>query len=151
MTKGVYTSSAVVSGGLLAIMIFLNSELARYTSPAASSLIAHFVGIFGSWLIWKFMSNSKTLIPYALNAPAWSYFGGIGGAMIVVIANITVNSTIGLVGSLSLMILGQTSFAILFDFKGWFGMEKRNLSLSDFLQIPCIVAGSILIIFFGGL
>jgi uncharacterized membrane protein YdcZ (DUF606 family) len=49
---------------------------------------------------------------------------------------------------LSLMILGQTAFAILFDFKGWFGMEKRNLYLSDFLQVSCILAGSLLIIFY---
>ena len=148
MNKGLYTSGAVVSGGLLAIMIFLNSELARYTSSAWSSFIAHFVGIFGSWFIWKLMSGSKKLLPYASDAPRWAYFGGAGGAMIVVIANITVNSTIGLVGSLSLMILGQILFAILFDIKGWVGIAQRNLCLRDFLQLSCILAGSILIIFY---
>ena len=148
MNKNLYTSGAIASGGLLAVMIFLNGELARYTSPVWSSLIAHFVGIFGSWFLWRSMSHSKKLFPYSSDAPMWSYFGGVCGAMIVVIANITVNSSIGLVGSLSLMILGQTAFAILFDFKGWFGMEKRNLYLSDFLQVSCILAGSLLIIFY---
>ncbi len=148
MNKNLYTTGAIASGGLLAIMIFFNGELARYTSPAWSSLIAHFVGIFGSWFLWRLMSNSKKLFPYTSDAPMWSYFGGAGGAMIVVIANITVNSSIGLVGSLSLMILGQTLFAILFDFKGWIGMAKRNLYLSDFLQVSCVLAGSILIIFY---
>jgi bacterial/archaeal transporter family-2 protein len=148
MNRNLYTSGAVVSGGLLGIMIFLNGELSRYTSPVWSSLIAHFVGIFGSWFLWKLMSQSKKLLPFSSDAPMWSYFGGVCGAMIVVIANITVTSNIGLIGSFSLMILGQTSFAILFDFKGWLGMEKRNLYSSDFLQVSCILAGSLLIIFY---
>lgn len=150
INKSVYSSGAVISGGLLAIAIFLNGELARYTSPVWSSLIAHFVGIFGSWFIWRLLSKSKTLIPYSSDAPLWSYSGGVIGAAIVVIANITINSPIGLVGSLSLMILSQTCFAILFDFKGWFGMEKRNLYRSDFLRVSYILAGSALTIFYGG-
>ena len=94
------------------------------------------------------MSDEKRLLPFAYDAPIWSYLSGVSGAIIVVLANITVNSTIGLVGSLSLMILGQSSVAILFDFKGWIGMAKRNLYLNDFLQVSCILAGSILIIFY---
>ena len=94
------------------------------------------------------MSQSKKLFPYSSDAPIWSYFGGVFGALIVAIANITVNSSIGLVGSLSLMILGQTSFAMLFDVKGWFGMEKRSLYLGDFLQVSFILAGSLLIILY---
>ena len=146
MNKNIYTSGAIVSGGLLAMMLFLNGELARYTSPAWSSLIAHFIGIFGSWFLWQLMTHRKKLLPYSPCAPKWSYFGGVAGAIIVVVANITVTSTIGLVGSVSLMILGQTSFAILFDFKGWFGLDKRHLSFTDFLQVSSILAGSLLII-----
>jgi len=146
MPKNLYATSAVASGGLLAIMVFFNGELAKYTSPTWSSLIAHFVGILGSWFLWRLISQSKALIPYSGDAPKWSYFGGVGGAMIVVISNVTVNSTIGLIGSLSLMILGQTLFAMLFDFKGWMGMAKRKLYLNDFLQLSCILTGSILII-----
>ncbi|KAA3644769.1 MAG: DMT family transporter [Chloroflexi bacterium] len=148
MNKHLYTGGAVASGGLLAITIFFNGELARHSSPTWSSLIAHFIGIFGGWFLWRLVSQSKKLFPYSADAPRWSYFGGIFGALIVVIANITVNSSIGLVGSLSLMILGQTCFAILFDYKGWFGMEKRNLYFSDFGQISFILAGSLLIILY---
>ncbi len=148
MNNKLFTGGAIASGSLLAVMIFINGELAKSTSPAWSSLIAHFVGIFGSWFLWRLMSDSKKILPYSGAAPKWSYFGGAGGAVIVIIANLTVNSIIGLVGSLSLMILGQTLFAILFDYKGWFGVAKRNLCLSDFLQVSCILLGSILIIYY---
>lgn len=147
MKNSVYTGSTVASGGLLAVMIFLNSELANFTSPALSSLIAHFIGILGSWILWKLMVKGGGLFPYSPKAPKWAYLGGAGGAFIVVFANITVNSTIGLIGSLSLMILGQTLFAILLDFKGWVGMTKRNLCLKDFLQVSLILTGSIFIIY----
>ncbi len=148
MIKSLFTTGAIASGGMLAIMVFFNGELARLTSPMSSSLIAHFVGIMGSWVLWRLMSRSRTLWPYSAAAPMWSYFGGVCGAMIVVLANITVNSTIGLIGSLSLMILGQTLFAILLDLKGWVGIAKRNLYMSDFLQVSSILVGSILIILY---
>ncbi|MDJ0756404.1 MAG: DMT family transporter [Ardenticatenaceae bacterium] len=150
MNKQIYAAGAVGSGGLLALMIFLNGELARYTSPTWSSFIAHFVGIFGSWLLWKLIVRNKNIWPYSSGTPLWAYLGGVGGALIVVVANITVNSSLGLVGSLSLMILGQACLAMLFDLTGWFSFEKRKLMLADVLQVICIVAGSILIIWSGG-
>ena len=146
MSKSIYTMGAIASGGLLAVMIYFNGELASYTSPFWSSLIAHFVGIFASWFLWRTMIRSNNLIPFSPEAPVWSYFGGVCGALIVAIANITVNSSIGLVGSLSLMILGQTLFAMLFDFMGWFGMENRRLNINDLGRVLFILAGSILII-----
>ena len=148
MNKQLYGGGAIASGGLLAVAIFLNGELARFTSPAWSSMIAHFAGIFGSWFLWKLVSNGRHLLPFSGSAPRWSYFGGAFGALIVVLSNVTVNSSIGLVGSLSLMILGQTLFAILFDSKGWFGMERRKLHRSDFLRVVFILTGSLFIIFY---
>ncbi|NIP53477.1 MAG: hypothetical protein GWN00_05395, partial [Aliifodinibius sp.] len=68
--------------------------------------------------------------------------------LIVIFSNVTVNSSIGLVGSLSIMILAQTLIAIVFDNKGWVGMARKHLSASDFLQVACILVGSILIIYF---
>lgn len=148
MNRHLYSSGALLSGSLLAVAIFLNSELALFTSPAWSSLIAHFVGIFGSWGLWKYLSTEKKWFPFSPKAPRWSYFGGVFGAMIVVLSNMTVNSSIGLVGTVSLMILGQTCFAILFDLWGWFGMEKRELHRADFLRVAFILAGSLLIIIY---
>ena len=103
---------------------------------------------FGSWFLWKWLSNGRNLLPFSAKAPRWAYFGGVFGALIVVLANITVNSAIGLVGSVSLMILGQTLFAMLFDFKGWLGMEKRKLNRFDFMRVAFILTGSFLIIFY---
>lgn len=148
MNKNIYASGAIASGGLLAIAIYLNGELSRYTTPFYSSMIVHGIGLAGSWLLWKLLFKGEGLIPFSSKAPKWAYLGGVGGAMIVVLSNITVNSPIGLVGSLSLMILGQTIFAILFDVNGWAGMQKRRLYQADFLQLGCILVGAVLIVFF---
>jgi bacterial/archaeal transporter family-2 protein len=146
MRKNLYAGSAIVSGSLLGLMLFINGQLANYTSAFWSSMIAHFIGLFASWIAWKLFSPSKKLLPINSKSPRWAYFGGVVGALIVIFSNITVNSEFGLVGSLSLMILGQTFFAMLFDYKGWIGMQKRELTRYDFLQISCVLAGSLLII-----
>lgn len=143
-----YSTTALASGALLALAIFFNGQLAGYLSPIRSSLIVHFVGIFSSWVLWRILSDQRGLLPYSASAPRWAYLSGIGGAAIVIFANITVNSTIGLVGSLSLMILGQAVFAILFDFNGWLGLPKRAISVGDFLQVLCLLTGSFLIILY---
>jgi transporter family-2 protein len=66
----------------------------------------------------------------------------------VVIANVTVNSQIGLSGTLALMLLGQTIFGLLVDSLGLFQMKKRALSLYDFFEVLTIMTGSAVLIFF---
>ncbi|MDH3944369.1 MAG: DMT family transporter [Anaerolineae bacterium] len=143
-----YSTTALASGALLALAIFLNGRLAVRLSPAWSSLVVHFVGIFGSWFLWRILSRSGGLLPYSSYVPRWAYLGGLGGAVIVFFANTTVNSVIGLVGSLSLMILGFAVFAILIDINGWLGMPKRHISPGDLLQVLCLMSGSFLIILY---
>jgi transporter family-2 protein len=148
MKNTYYSSAALGSGALLALAIFINGRLAGHLSPAWSSLVVHFVGIFGSWFLWRLLARGGGLLPFSSAAPRWAYLGGLGGAVIVLLANTTVNSVIGLVGSLSLMILGQAVFAILIDINGWLGMQKRAISPGDLLQVLCLMTGSFLIILY---
>jgi bacterial/archaeal transporter family-2 protein len=150
MTKhSLYLVGALVAGGILALMIFVNGELARHTSAEWSSLVAHGIGAGCAFVIWQGMLrlSSSTKRQATSRAPWWSYVAGIFGAIIVILASITVNSPIGLSGSISLMLLGQVLFGLLVDYFGWFGMPARDLTLYDFGQVFFIMSGTAVLIF----
>jgi bacterial/archaeal transporter family-2 protein len=145
-----YTPLAAASGGLLATMIFLNGMLSRYTNPFLSSFIVHIVGLLSSLILWFVINYSKKINLVSKKVPFWVYLGGIAGAFAVVTANIAVNSPLGLAGSLSCFILGQTVTTLFIDRLGLLGSGKRKLTYLDGIRVSLILIGSLLIINAGG-
>ncbi len=79
--------------------------------------------------------------------PFWAYLGGIPGAATVVLAAITVNSPLGLSGSLALIMAGQVLFGLSCDALGLFGLTKRSLTLKDGVTLLLMTAGCLLTLF----
>ncbi|PIE81355.1 MAG: hypothetical protein CSA15_00920, partial [Candidatus Delongbacteria bacterium] len=82
MNKKYYTSISMLSGGLLAIMIFFNGVLSKYTSPVFSSLIVHTIGLVVSILLWILTNKTNKWNLISKKAPFWSYLGGFSGAFV---------------------------------------------------------------------
>lgn len=141
-----YTPISTIAGGLLAIMIFFNGLLSKYTTPFFSSLVVHTVGLFTSLLLWLRLNKTKNNKLISKKAPLWAYFGGFAGALSVVTANLAVNSKLGLAGSLSFFILGQTITSLFFDYFGLFKSNKRKLNKIDGLKFVTILLGALLVI-----
>ncbi|WP_249199412.1 DMT family transporter [Photobacterium sp. GJ3] len=82
----------------------------QYSSPLTASWIAHGVGagFAGLVLLCKYAHRRAHVPKTRGNTPLWAYLGGIPGAFTVVLAAITVNSPLGIAGSLALMLMGQT-------------------------------------------
>lgn len=136
---------AVLAGGLLACMTFFNGMLARYTSPLESSLAAHLIGFVTAGVLFAIPAGKPAKTG---KTPFWTYLGGVPGAIAVVVSNVTVNSRIGLSGSLALMLLGQTVFGLTVDSFGLFEMRKRVLGVQDYLEVLMIMSGSAILIFY---
>jgi len=138
---------AVTGGVLLAFMISLNSQLAEYSNPLTASWVAHGVGMATAMFLVSFLrikNNIQTGSEEA--APKWAYLGGIPGAFVVVLSAVTVNSDLGLTGTLTLGIVGQTLFGMLCDQYGWFGLNRRQLNLNDCMTVTLVITGSFLVI-----
>ncbi|APJ02817.1 DMT family transporter [Silvanigrella aquatica] len=142
----------LLAGAILTVMLKLNSNLSSVTSPLFASWTAHGIGLLTAILIIyvnKIILNKKNLNQTApQKAPFWSYLGGLAGGMVVVLAVISVNSTLGLSGTISLMLVGQILFGLLSDIFGLFGTTKKLIQLKDIFVIIFILAGSWLIINF---
>jgi len=147
------------SGGvLLALMINYNSLLAKYTTPTFASLAAHGLGAVAAFLLVVayprvFRSAAATARQRCqqpgTKAPFWFYLGGIPGAFTVLLAAITVNSSLTLAGTIAFMLVGQVIFGIVTDYFGLFRIPKRHIVPTDFLVATSVLAGSTLIIFGG--
>lgn len=150
---------ALLGGSLLAVMINLNSRLAEFTTPFLASWVAHGIGAIMALAIVMVIAKTKrsttTNNSIHLNhnnppkSPKWSYLGGIPGALTVVFAAITVNSPLGLAGTLALGLVGQIMFGTVVDNFGLFGLDKKPFSIANCISILPIAVGSTIIIFFG--
>jgi transporter family-2 protein len=151
--KYLNTVMAVIGGVLLACMIRFNSQLAESSSPMVASWVAHGIGtVFALLLIVicrvQVNQQSNNSEETSTPTPRWSYFGGVPGALVVIIASITVNSDIGLAGTLVLGLIGQVVFGFICDGLGLFGVEQKKITVGQVKKVVFIVTGSMLIIFF---
>lgn len=147
--KNLGVAAALLAGVLLAVMIFINGQLAVYTSPVWASMAAHLIGFIAAWAFIGFaVRGTFTPATPGVKTPLWAYLGGVPGALIVIIASMTINSQIGLIGTLALMLLGQVVFSIVIDAFGLFGMPRRSVNAYDFLSVLSTMCGAALIIFF---
>lgn len=142
--------AAFLSGGLLTLMIHFNGQLAHYGSPLFSSWTAHGTGTVAAILFMAVLWRKRST-PSAPRAPAplWAYFGGLMGAVTVMLSGVTVNTALALSGTLALGLVGQVVFSLIADRWGLFGLPRKRPTLRDMAALGLILAGSFLIIFFG--
>ncbi|MBB2750104.1 UNVERIFIED_ORG: transporter family-2 protein [Rhizobium aethiopicum] len=146
----IYFIGAFATGGLLTFMVHLNGELARYANPLFSSWTAHGTGMVAAVILLLALYRRRAPMPgKAAKAPLWAYLGGVSGAATVILTSTTVNSPLGLSGTLALGLAGQVAFSLAADSWGLFGLPKRRPDLQDIAALGLVVTGGALIILFG--
>ena len=142
--------TAFSAGVLLAFMLNCNALLAKHTSPVFASWTAHGLGAAAGLLLVALQARrGKPAAPAAAKPPRWAYWGGLPGALTVVLAGITVNSRLALPGTVAFMLAGQVVFGLASDGLGLFGVAKKRIGTLDLAAGFTILAGSTLIIFGG--
>lgn len=140
---------ALVAGVVLAIMTDWNSQLARYSSPLFASWTAHGIGTITSLtlaFILSFRGKTTTVSVPHHRWPLWAYLGGVPGAFTVLLAAITVNSALGLAGTLALLLVGQMAFGVCADYFGLFRLPRRQPQLRETIGFALVLVGSMIII-----
>lgn len=141
---------ALIAGVVLSVMTDWNSVLARYSSPLFASWTAHGVGAVASLVLVSLLSVRKAgtaSVPAAERfRPYWAYLGGIPGAFTVLLAAITVNSALGLSGTLALLLIGQMVFGVVADRFGLLGLARRCAGGRELTALVLVLSGSFAII-----
>lgn len=128
---------ATLAGILVGLSRQLNGRLSISTSPLEASFWNHAVG-FGALTLGGLVAGGL-LVPGALSAPWWSYFGGPVGVVFVA-AGSWVIARLGAARTALLMIAGQMVSGVALD-----GALGRPLRLwAAMLGVALILAGAAL-------
>ena len=82
--------------------------------------------------------------------PWWAYLGGISGAVTVMLTSATMSTALAISGTIALGLAGQMMFSLIADKWGMLGLPQRNPTRRDMLALALILAGSVILVFFGG-
>lgn len=146
-TAPLHFVAAFATGGLLSLMVLFNGTLAAYGSLLFASWVPHLTGTFAA-LIFLLILRPKRASP--IRPPLWVYLGGVSGAVTVMLTSATLNSALALSGTIALGLAGQMIFSLFADMRGMFGLPQRTPVPRDYAALSLIIAGSLILIFFGG-
>ena len=141
-----YFAAAFGAGGLLSLMVLFNGTLAAYGSLFFASWVPHLTGTVAALLFLLFLKPKRA---HVTRPPLWVYLGGVSGAITVMLTSATLNSALALSGTIALGLAGQMIFSLFADMRGLFGLPQRTPVRRDFVALALIIAGSLILIFFG--
>ncbi|MDP5084087.1 MAG: DMT family transporter [Yoonia sp.] len=142
-----YFAAAFGAGGLLSLMVLFNGTLAAYGSLLFSSWVPHLTGSIAAIILLVVLRPKRA---QTLRPPLWVYLGGISGAVTVMLTSATMNTALALSGTIALGLAGQMVFSLFADIRGLFGLPQRMPTARDYAALTLIIAGSLILIFFGG-
>lgn len=137
------TLALVGAGGLLATQIPINAALARtLRDPLLAACVSFGVGFLVLAIAVLVRNDWSDLRPVA-PGPLWIWLGGIFGAGYVAVAIWGV-PTLGVLTTVSAVILGQLLTALTLDSFGAFGLPLQGISWARVLAVVLVSAGVIL-------
>jgi len=141
-----YFAAAFATGGLLSLMVLSNGTLAAYGSLFFASWVPHLTGTVAALLLLAILRPKRAEVT---RPPVWVYLGGVSGAVTVMLTSATLNSALALSGTIALGLAGQMVFSLFADMRGLFGLPQRTPQRRDYVSLAFIIAGSLILIFFG--
>ena len=140
-------AAAFGAGGLLTLMILFNGTLAVHGSLFFASWVPHLTGTLAALLLLLILRPKRAAVP---RPPLWTYLGGVSGALTVMLTSATMNTALALSGTIALGLAGQVIFSLIADMRGLFGLPQRMPGVRDYLSLGLVIAGSLILIFYGG-
>lgn len=138
---------AFATGGLLTLMVWFNGTLAVTGSLYFASFVPHLTGSVVAIVVLLALRPTKAT---TVRAPWWAYLGGVSGALTVMVTSATMNTALAISGTIALGLAGQMLFSLAADKWGVMGLPQRDPTLRDMAALALILAGSLILIFFGG-
>lgn len=132
-----YQLISLLTGVMLAIMIFINGRLTDTVGVFQATAIIHAVGVV--FALFACLIRKEKPLPRS-RSPWWFYTGGLVGVFTALSNNFSFGK-ISMTSIVALVLLGQTLTSLLIDATGWFGMVKRPFHKSTLIGLAFCLAG----------
>ena len=138
-----YNITAVITGMLIALMVFFNGMLSQAVGSYPATVIIHTMGVI---ICFIFISIKKQKIFENHKLPVWMYLGGVIGVGTTLFNNMAFGH-ISISSILVLSFLGEITASLIIDQFGFFSLEKRKINKKKILSLLIMLSG-IFIIFY---
>ena len=138
-----YNITAVITGMLIALMVFFNGMLSQAVGSYPATVIIHTMGVI---ICFIFISIKKQKIFENHKLPVWMYLGGVIGVGTTLFNNMAFGH-ISISSILVLSFLGEITASLIIDQFGFFSLEKRKINKKKILSLIIMLSG-IFIIFY---
>lgn len=141
----IYLAMALVTGALIPVQASTNAAFSKSVgSPFLTGLMVFIVGLAG---MVAFILVSRTAMPTTqqiVNAPLYSYLGGIIVVSYVIIISVLV-PRIGVGTSIAFIVTGQVVFAVIIDHFGLFNVTQRPIDFTRIIGLALLIGGVYLV------
>lgn len=139
-----YTIFSSLIGALMAVMLYLNGELANRMGNYAASSFIHLTGLL---LVCLLLLLTRSGTPFRKGIPPVLLSGGALGFLTVVFVNVGFMN-LGVSVPLTLGLLGQTVSALVIDHFGWFGVPTVKFDRRKIASLALIAGGIAVMAYF---
>ncbi|MDN5710696.1 MAG: DMT family transporter [Planococcus sp. (in: firmicutes)] len=130
-----------LSGGVfVCLQNIFNANVKQHVSVWATTALVLFLGFFGSFIA-GFAVNGMSL--FRFEAEPWFWFSGVLGVGVVVCVTQGVQ-VLGPSRAISIVMVSQIFFGLMWDTAGWFGLEQVPFTWQSLLGVLLISAGILL-------
>lgn len=137
--------AAFVAGVVAPVQAGVNSQLRLWAGhPAWAALASFTVGTFSLLLYYVVMRLPWPPVAALLQAPWWSWLGGLLGAYYVA-SSIVLAPRLGSTVLIALVIAGQLTVSLVLDHFGLIGFPKHSVNPARILGALLLLAGVVLI------
>lgn len=139
------TIVATVSGVIMAFQGAVNTTLSKTVGLLEATFFVHLIGLLLTIILLFYFQTDKFYLQLWLQAPWFSYFGGIFSVAIIYLVAASI-SKLGVANTTTAIIIGQLLTAIIIDHFGFFRLEPISCSWSQFLGLVLLALGARLLL-----
>ncbi|WP_135449608.1 DMT family transporter [Planococcus citreus] len=130
-----------VSGGVfVCLQNIFNANVKQHVSVWATTALVLFLGFIGSFVVGLAVNGMGL---FRFEAEPWFWFSGVLGVGVVVCVTQGVQ-TLGPSRAISIVMVSQIFFGLMWDTAGWFGLEQVPFTWQSLLGVLLISAGILL-------